>query len=56
MVSSYVASSSGACSTAEVGVAGGGGEYQVLAGFGWTNGVALSFLERYGWQPSAIAE
>ena len=35
---------------AEVGVAGGGGEYEVLAGFGWSNGVALSFLDKYGWQ------
>ena len=34
---------------AEVGMAGGGGEYQVVDGFGWTNGVALSFLDKYGW-------
>ncbi|GAB4817418.1 hypothetical protein N2152v2_004464 [Parachlorella kessleri] len=34
----------------QVGVAGGGGEYEVLAGFGWSNGVALSFLDKYGWQ------
>lgn len=26
---------------------GGGGEYTVQAGFGWTNGVALEFLETY---------
>lgn len=23
------------------------------AGFGWTNGVMLSLLDRYGWDPSA---
>lgn len=33
-----------------VGVAGGGGEYEVVHGFGWTNGVALYFLKEYGWQ------
>ncbi|XP_074158400.1 trehalase isoform X1 [Sminthopsis crassicaudata] len=27
---------------------GGGGEYKVQEGFGWTNGVALQFLSRYG--------
>ncbi|XP_040832998.1 trehalase isoform X1 [Ochotona curzoniae] len=27
---------------------GGGGEYEVQEGFGWTNGVALMFLDRYG--------
>ncbi|XP_043849486.1 trehalase [Dromiciops gliroides] len=27
---------------------GGGGEYEVQEGFGWTNGVALEFLNRYG--------
>ncbi|XP_036601060.1 trehalase [Trichosurus vulpecula] len=27
---------------------GGGGEYEVQEGFGWTNGVALQFLNRYG--------
>ena len=26
---------------------GGGGEYSVVTGFGWTNGVALTLLERY---------
>jgi len=26
---------------------GGGGEYDVQEGFGWTNGVALSLLARY---------
>ncbi|KAM9801217.1 trehalase [Neosynchiropus ocellatus] len=27
---------------------GGGGEYDVQLGFGWTNGVALQLLDRYG--------
>lgn len=27
---------------------GGGGEYEVQLGFGWTNGVALQLLEQYG--------
>ncbi|XP_068922691.1 trehalase [Petaurus breviceps papuanus] len=27
---------------------GGGGEYEVQEGFGWTNGVALLFMDRYG--------
>eukprot|EP00794_Sanderia_malayensis_P007437 gene7437-8259_t len=27
---------------------GGGGEYKVQLGFGWTNGVVLDFLNRYG--------
>ncbi|XP_069854120.1 trehalase-like [Dipodomys merriami] len=27
---------------------GGGGEYEVQEGFGWTNGVALMLLDRYG--------
>ncbi|KAI6179725.1 Trehalase [Aphelenchoides besseyi] len=28
--------------------AGGGGEYEVQKGFGWTNGVILDLLDRYG--------
>lgn len=32
----------------EVGNPGRGGEYVVQEGFGWTNGVALYFLEKYG--------
>ncbi|KAL5719054.1 alpha,alpha-trehalase [Ranunculus cassubicifolius] len=28
---------------------GGGGEYHPQTGFGWTNGVALAFLEEFGW-------
>lgn len=27
---------------------GGGGEYEVQEGFGWTNGLALMLLDRYG--------
>lgn len=30
------------------GLPGGGGEYDVVVGFGWTNGVVLDFLYRYG--------
>lgn len=38
------------CLLAEVGAPGGGGEYEVVAGFGWTNGVALSLLDTYGFR------
>ncbi|XP_048199901.1 LOW QUALITY PROTEIN: trehalase [Perognathus longimembris pacificus] len=34
---------------------GGGGEYDVQEGFGWTNGVALMLLDRYGDRLSAGA-
>lgn len=27
---------------------GGGGEYEVQMGFGWTNGVILELLDKYG--------
>lgn len=37
------------------GAPGGGGEYACEDGFGWTNGVALSLLQRYGWRPGAAA-
>ena len=30
------------------GESGGGGEYEAQVGFGWTNGVALWLLRRYG--------
>ncbi|CAN9510944.1 unnamed protein product [Ophioblennius macclurei] len=30
------------------GTPGGGGEYEVQLGFGWTNGVALQLLDQYG--------
>jgi hypothetical protein len=29
-------------------LSGGGGEYDVVVGFGWTNGVLLHFLDKYG--------
>lgn len=32
----------------KIGQAGGGGEYTVQAGFGWTNGVTLLLLKEYG--------
>lgn len=32
----------------EFGVSGGGGEYEVQKGFGWSNGVVLDLLDRYG--------
>lgn len=35
-------------SAVESGVGGGGGEYTPQVGFGWSNGVALSLLARYG--------
>ena len=28
---------------------GGGGEYEVQEGFGWTNGVVFEFLDTYPW-------
>ncbi|CAM0956441.1 unnamed protein product [Alopecurus aequalis] len=31
------------------GKSGGGGEYKPQTGFGWSNGVLLSFLEEFGW-------
>ena len=37
------------------GQAGSGGEYTVQAGFGWTNGVALVLLEKYGFAPASCA-
>ena len=35
-------------SAVDKGVGGGGGEYTPQVGFGWSNGVALSLLARYG--------
>lgn len=35
-----------------VGAPGGGGEYSVADGFGWTNGLILVWLEKYGWESS----
>lgn len=37
------------------GAPGGGGEYEVVHGFGWTNGVALLLMEAFGWRPEALA-
>lgn len=31
----------------QLGRYGGGGEYQVQSGFGWTNGVVLQFINQY---------
>ncbi|KAH8513203.1 hypothetical protein H0E87_006479 [Populus deltoides] len=31
------------------GAFGGGGEYIPQTGFGWSNGVVLTFLEEFGW-------
>lgn len=36
-----------------VGQAGGSGEYDVQSGFGWTNGVMLRLLQKYGNQYGA---
>lgn len=33
-----------------IGIPGGGGEYSLQEGFGWTNGVAMKFLKLYGHQ------
>ena len=30
------------------GVAGGGGEYEVQTGFGWSNGVVIEFMDIFG--------
>ncbi|KAI6174947.1 Trehalase [Aphelenchoides bicaudatus] len=35
--------------------AGGGGEYEVQTGFGWTNGVILDLLDKYGEKLSSSA-
>jgi alpha,alpha-trehalase len=34
----------------EAGGHGGGGEYDIQKGFGWSNGVVLDLLNRYGAQ------
>lgn len=36
------------------GQVGGGGEYTVQEGFGWSNGVILEFLAKYGWTLTAV--
>lgn len=35
---------------------GGGGEYDIQTGFGWTNGVALHLLDKYGDKLSSTDE
>jgi alpha,alpha-trehalase len=35
--------------------AGGGGEYGVQDGFGWTNGVTAALMDRYGYDDRATA-
>lgn len=37
-------------SAVEVGLGGGGGEYEIQLGFGWSNGVVLDLLDKYGEQ------
>lgn len=39
----------------ELGGYGGGGEYTVQPGFGWSNGVILDFLQMYGGRLTASA-
>lgn len=38
----------------EAGGHGGGGEYDIQKGFGWTNGVVLDLLNRYGSTMTAL--
>ena len=33
--------------SSQIGVGGGGGEYELQTGFGWSNGVVLILLETY---------
>lgn len=35
-------------SAEELGGYGGGGEYEIQLGFGWSNGVIMQFLAEYG--------
>lgn len=35
-------------SALEMGGHGGGGEYEVQLGFGWSNGVVMDLLDKYG--------
>ena len=39
-----------------IGLPGGGGEYDVQLGFGWTNGVALELLKMYGSRLNTIKD
>lgn len=43
-------------SAVQPGHQGGGGEYGVQDGFGWTNGVALELLQRYGREMRLVEE
>lgn len=40
-------------SATELGGHGGGGEYNIQIGFGWTNGVIMDLLAKYGQQLSS---
>lgn len=40
----------------EFGVSGSGGEYEVQKGFGWSNGVVLDLLDKYGDKLRATGE
>ena len=39
----------------KIGAHGGGGEYACMDGFGWTNGLALVWLDKYGWKEGDVA-
>lgn len=43
-------------SALELGGHGGGGEYEVQLGFGWSNGVVMDFLAKYGDKITASGE
>uniref|UniRef100_A0A336KXY5 Trehalase n=1 Tax=Culicoides sonorensis TaxID=179676 RepID=A0A336KXY5_CULSO len=43
-------------SVTEVGSGGGGGEYEIQLGFGWSNGAVLDLLEKYGDKLVAIGK
>lgn len=43
-------------SSIEVGGQGGGGEYEVQLGFGWSNGVVIELLDKYGDTLKAIGK
>lgn len=43
-------------SALELGGHGGGGEYEIQLGFGWSNGVIMDFLAKYGDRITASGE
>lgn len=43
-------------SALELGGHGGGGEYEVQLGFGWSNGVVMDLLSKYGDKITASGE